>query len=196
MTMQMPDRFVYRGQRAEAIAISRRLEFSPARNLGIETISWITSNHRGFWCDYVIEEALVIQTLHLVTKDDRYPMLDGIHPEPVPEYVELFEKHIKPSHPSMHYAKLPMQYVGLNYMVDYTGSILMGVGIKEGGGNGRYHQVFELNFEDGILMQSTDITETWVKVHDEASGTTEDYWWQNKKNDYYYLVNYGLMGIP
>ena len=196
MTMQIPDRFVYRGQRAEAIAISRHIEFSPARNFDIQTFSWATSNHRGFWCDYVIEEALVIHTLHLVSKDDVYPVLDGIQAEPVPEYVVLFENHIKPHHPTTHHIGLPMQYVGLNYMVDYTGSILMGVGIKEGSRNERYQKVFELEFEDGILMQSTDITETWAKVHDKAAETTENYWWQKKENDYYDLINYGLMGIP
>lgn len=197
MTMQMPDRFVYRGQLAEAIAVSRKLAFSPARNFGIQTFSWATSNHRGFWCNYVIEEALVIHTLHLVSKDDVYPVIEGIQAEPVPEYVGLFENHIKPHHPTAHYAGLPMQYVGLNYVVDYSGSILIGLGIKEGSRIERYHQLLELEFEDGILMRSTDVTEKWAKVHDKASaGTTEDYWWQKKENDYYDLINYGLMGIP
>ena len=112
------------------------------------------------------------------------------------KYVELFENHIKPHRPTTHYIGLPMQYIGLNYIVDYTGSILLGVGIKEGSRNERYHQVFQLDFEDGILMQSTNITETWSKVHNKATGTSEDYWWQKKENDYYYLINYGLMGIP
>jgi hypothetical protein len=91
MTMQMMDSFSYRGERAETIAISRRFSFSPANNFGIAVTSWATSNYRGFWCDYSIDESLVINNLYLFSKDHLYPPVNGRKAEEIAEFRHLLD---------------------------------------------------------------------------------------------------------
>ena len=160
--MQMTDSFIFRSKRAEAIAISRRFEFSPFRDFGIETISWITSNHRGFRCDYVIDSELRIQNLYMVTMDDAYPTINGIQADPDPVWLEFFNTSLKPRYPTKQYSGLPMRYMNLNYTIDYTGLAVIGiVPDKANNGHDGYSQVIELRFENGVLMDSTDRSELW-----------------------------------
>ncbi len=192
MTIQMQDLFVYRGCEAHALAISKRFDFSPSRDFGIELwLSWSTANHRGFWCEYELGDEFLLRSLCLVSKDDAYPPLRGVQAEPVPIYLELFEKYIKQKSADQRYRGLPMQYPGLNYPIGYTGLILIGTGM-ETGSRRSYRQVLELSFEQGLLMETTDRTEMWEETQSETGESTIKPWWTEREHDYYYLINYGF----
>ena len=196
MSMQRPDTFTYKGEPAYAIAISQRFTFTPADNLGIETAGWATSNHRGFWCDYSIDEVLTIQNLYLFSHDHQYPLINGRQAEKIPEFVRLIlEVNANSRTPKRYDDGFPMQYMGIDYDVDYTGRIALGVKPSTNkSGERRYRRVYDLLFESGILLESTDITELWRSTVG-GEQTCSDYWWQQEENDYYYLINYRFMGL-
>ena len=163
MTTQMPDRFLCRRQPVSMIALRPRLTFSPLRDFGITTVDWITSNHRGFWCDYEIDDGLLLRNLYL--KSETYPTIAGIDAAPIPFYTKLFKDNNIDASP-------PMQYLGLDYLVDYTGDFVV-----------KGPSISELRFENGIIVDEVEISK-------ENSS-----WWADEKHSYFYQLNYGLMGI-
>lgn len=197
MTMQKLDTFMYRGVPAEAIAISRKFLFSPSYNFDIETTSWTTSNYRGFWCDYAIDEALVVKNLYLFSKNHQYPTINGKVAEEIPDFVGLLtELNKKARKPMLYHEGFPMQYMGINYECDYTGNIVLGVDPSQNKAGQRcYRKVYDLAFEVGILIESTDITEKWRLSINQKNKEASKYWWEDENHNYYYLINYGLMGV-
>lgn len=197
MTMQMMDSFSYRGERAEAIAISRRFSFSPANNFGIVAASWATSNSRGFWCDYSIDESLVINNLYLFSKDHLYPPINGRNAEEIPEFRHMLDDiNEKARTPKQYQDGFPMRYIGIDYDYEYSGRIVLGVDPKRSkSGRERYRKVIELVFDTGIVLETTDITEIWRQVDERNDKGRISYWWEQEDNDYSYLINYRFMGV-
>lgn len=197
MTMQMMDSFSYRGERAEAIAISRRISFSTANNLGIATASWATSNYRGFWCDYSIDESLVINNLYLFSKDHLYPPINGRNAEEIPEFHHMLNDINEKAHiPKQYQDGFPMQYIGIDYDYEYSGRIVLGVDPKRSkSGRERYRKVIELVFDKGVVLETTDITEIWRKEDEQNDKDLISYWWDQEENGYFYLINYSFMGV-
>ena len=192
MTMQKMDSFLYRGERAEAIAISQRFSFSPASHFDITTASWATSNHRGFWCDYSIDESLIINNLYLFSKDHLYPPINGRNAEEIPEFRHLLDDiNEKARTPKQYQDGFPMQYIGIDYDCDYSGKIVLGVDPKRNeSGRERYRKVIELVFDKGIVLDTIDITEIWWEVNGQHDKGSTSYWWEREDNNYFYLINY------
>ena len=197
MTMQMMDSFSYRGERAEAIAISRRFSFSPANNFGIAAASWATSNYRGFWCDSSIDESFVINNLYLFSKDHLYPPINGRDAEEIPEFRHMLDDINKKARiPKQYRDGLPMQYIGIDYDYEYSGRIVLGVDPKRSkSGRERYRKVMELTFDTGIVLETADITEIWRFVAERQDKGSLSYWWEQEENDYFHLINYSFMGV-
>ena len=171
---------------AKAFAFSDKIDFSPWKAFSLETVRWSTANHRGFWCDYKIEEKLIIINLHLVTKDLVYPPLMNVLAEEDPIYKEIrdrFGRNIP----------FPMQYSNIDYEVDYTGKMVLGIDFDRSQDD-RYKQVLELGFEHGILMDTIDITTIRKASKKKDIIAPDDIWWMKEKNDYYYRLNYGDWG--
>ena len=197
MTMQRMDSFSYLGERAEAIAISRRFSFSPANNFGIAAASWATSNYRGFWCNYSVDESLVINNLYLFSKDHLYPPINGKDAEEIPEFRHILDDINKKARiPKQYRDSFPMQYIGIDYEYEYSGRIVLGLNPKRNkSGLERYRKVIELVFENGMVLEATDITEHWRSSEERQGEATASYWWEQKDNDYFYLINFSFMGI-
>ena len=191
MTMQMLDSFIYKREPAEAIAISRRFSFTPLNTFGIETAPWATSNYRGFRCDYDIDESLVIKNLYLFSKNHSYPLINGNKAEEIPEYTSILSEINKKARvPKRYLDGFPMQYMGINYEYEYSGKIVLGVNPKRGVPEGeRYLKVVELCFVDGILTESSEITDLWRSANEQKEKKSTRYWWEEKENSYAYLVN-------
>ncbi len=196
MTMQRKDSFSYRGKHAEAIAINPRFLFTPAKAFGIATAAWATSNWRGFWCDYTVDEMFVLSNLYLFSKTHKYPDINGKKAEEIPEYVRILERVSPKAKEEGRYAEgFPMQYRGIDYLYEYSGRIVLGVEPAQNKvGEKKYQKVYELLFEEGILIEKADITSTWRAVTDNQAGRTEEYWWESQDNNYSELINYALMG--
>lgn len=191
MTMQMTDSFIYKREPAEAIAISRRFSFTPFNTFGIETAPWATSNYRGFRCDYDIDESLVIKNLYLFSKNHSYPLINGNKAEEIPEYTSILSEINKKARvPKRYLDGFPMQYMGINYEYEYSGKIVLCVNPKRGVPAGeRYLKVVELCFVDGILTESSEITDLWRSANEQKEKKSTRYWWEEKENSYAYLVN-------
>jgi len=56
-------------------------------------------------------------------------------------------------------------------------------------------KVIELVFENGMVLEATDITEHWRSSEERQGEATASYWWEQKDNDYFYLINFSFMGI-
>lgn len=197
MTNQIPDKFVYCGDPAEAIAISKRFSFSPAKDFGIETMPWGTSNYRGFWCDYSIDEFFIIENLYLTSKNHSYPLINGQTANMIPELIPLYESiNINLHTPIQYEDGFPMQYLGINYLFEYSGKIVIGIRPSYSkSGRQRYKKVLELQFATGILVEKTDITEIWKSIENDQENESIHYWWQQECCNYYHLVNYSFMGL-
>lgn len=196
MTMQMTDSFIYKREPAEAIAISRRFSFTPFNTFGIETAPWATSNYRGFRCDYDIDASLVIKNLYLFSKNHSYPLINGQKAEEIPEYTSILsEINKKTRAPKRYRDGFPMQYIGINYAYKYSGNIVLGLNPESGMSRcERYLKVVELCFADGILTESSEITDLWRSANEQKEKDSTRYWWEEKENDYVYLINLGFMG--
>ncbi len=197
MTMQIRDSFSYHGERAEAIAISKRFHFTPTGAFGIKTSSWATSNYRGFWCDYIIDDSLIIKNLYLFSENHAYPPINGKSAVELPEFSNMLEDiNRKTRAPRQYCEGFPMQYLGINYAVDYTGMIVLGVDPKPNKrGDKRYRQVLELTFEEGILLDTADITQTWRKAISPDNTDVAEHWWEKEEYSYFMLINYSFMGL-
>lgn len=195
--MQHLDTFSYKGEHAEAIAISERFRFNPTSSFGIETSSWATSNYRGFWCDYVIDEVLIIQNLYVFSKNQAYPSINGVQAEHIPEFVRLLLSINSGTSQKRKYSDgFPMQYKDINFEINYTGKIAIGTVPKPNkAGETRYRQVLELTFEEGVLLETADITQEWKETITSNRISTAEYWWAREENDYFRLINYGFMGL-
>lgn len=197
MTMQMLDSFLYKGKRAEAIAISHRVAFTPEKHFGLATVAWGTSNYRGFWCDFDIEEKFVLSNLYLFSKTHDYPAINGKKAENIPEFVRILEQINSKAKEERRYTDgFPMQYRGIDYIYEYSGRIVFGIEpVQNKSGKERYQEVRELLFDKGALIDEEDITAPWNAVCEKQEGQPEDYWWEAKDNNYFDLMNYAFMGM-
>lgn len=197
MTMQMMDNFIYRGKRAEAIAISRRFTFTPAYNFGINTVAWSTENYRGFRCDYVLDELFTVRNIYLFSKNRNYPVINGQNPKEIPEFIKTFESiNISSKEKKKYIDVFPMQYKNIDYVYEYTGKILLGIEPSANKlGQDRYQKVYELEYKNGLLDSQVDITKQWKDVCLKESGEPEEYWWESESTNYFHLINYTFMGI-
>ena len=187
--MQMLDVFTFQGERVEAIAISQRFDFSPKRNFGIETEPWMTANSRGFWCDYSIDKAFLVQNLYLFSRDRIYPPIRKIQAEPIPEYEEVAKSVGKSGFG-------PRQYIGINYNTGYSGAIVIGVEpVRKRREPEQYCRVLELRYRCGFLSETKDITDLWREARQEDGKSDAEYWWMKKTNNYFYLINFAFMGL-
>ena len=195
--MQISDTFTYKGEQANAIALNRRLPFSPASNFGIATAAWATSNYRGFWCDYSIDETLKVKNLYLFSRDHSYPSINGQAAEKIPEFVKLILRiNAEARTPWCYDDGFPMRYMDINCDVEYSGRIAIGVKPSSSkSGKRSYKRVYDLLFDSGILIEFTDITDIWKSADSCAGSNPGTCWWMERENDYYYLLNYRFMGI-
>ena len=193
MTMQRLDSFTYQGKTAKAIAISRRFSFTPDNNLGIKVTPCETCNWRGFWCDYCLDTSFIVKNVYLFAKNQDNTLLFGKKGKELPEYKSLLKVLNEKRKEHLKYTNgFPSMYENINYLFEYTGNIVIGVDFdSQKHGAERYECVYELEYMEGILVQQSDITDKWKNVNEKEV----KYWWQEKENDYFYLINYSYMGI-
>ena len=193
MTMQRLDSFTYQDRPAEAISISRRFSFTPKNNFGIIVTPCETSNWRGFWCDYCIDTSFIIKNIYIFAKNLDGLQLFGKNPKEIPEYKNLLDKINEKRKDSLKYSNgFPMMYEDINYLFKYTGQIVLGINPNtKKYDTERYEKVYEMDYKEGILVQQKDITAIWKTANENET----KFWWQEEKNEYFYLINYSFMGI-
>ncbi|MDO4837648.1 MAG: hypothetical protein Q4B32_04570 [Clostridia bacterium] len=146
MTAQIADEYKVSGKKYEIIAMSAPVTFDPS-DYGFHPTAPHTACWRGYWCDYkVTSKQLMLDKLHIYCGDDCYPVFRGVTPQNDPV-----------GGGSM---KL---YKGLNQLVDYDGSLVLGRGfinryyIHMGFQRAwAYEEVKELVFEHGMVVRTVD----------------------------------------
>lgn len=190
MTMQIRDSFSFQNKECEAIALSRKLKIFPKLDFGVKTSAFSTSNYRGFHCDYVIDGELIVKNLYIYSEHNDYPIINNVRAVPDPFWVDIRKKTGKERLP------VPVIYYGINFKDKYSGKMLIGIGLHPDlHKSQRYDQILELEFSEGVLQNSDDISglwKAWAKEQKEGEG---GYWWTYEDNSYHNLLNYSLMGL-
>lgn len=152
MTAQIGDRFRYKRNEYSIVAISHPLEFKP-ENYGITPEFFSTACWAGFWCEYRIsEKGIVLENLFVNSKDDYYPIINGVSPvvgkEGSKKYFEYMGHHC---------------YRGVNIKMPYTGKIVVGkdfmqeyyihMGYQRAWS---YKVLKEFVFKEGVLREVVD----------------------------------------
>ena len=163
MTAQVGDKIRNLDSRFNVWALSTPIEFSP-EVFGIVPGVLSTACWRGFWCEYEIKEGhFSLKTLYVNSKDDNYPVINGILPllEPYPEakMLNYMGHHIYKD------INVPIKYTGKIIAVD--GFIMDYIGFEH---LRSFEKVMEWTFEDGRFESAIDlsnvIAEFRTELHD------------------------------
>ena len=167
MTAQIGDIYKYRNQEYTIVAFSSPIWFDP-QNFGLEPNMSSTACWRGYWCEYVIGDGvLLLQNLYLYNADNKYPPFYGVEVSPQEfenyEYYTLNDGKIRKDIRPAHFGH--RVYRDVNMLIPYTGKILLGNGfmneyyIHMGFQQGwAYENLIELSFEKGVLSECNDLS--------------------------------------
>ena len=166
MTAQIGDIYKINDKRYSLVARSGNVVFDP-KSYGLEPHARCTACYRGYWCEYtILEEELILQNLFIFNKDEHYPPFNGVEVTP-PEFNEYDcdagkgkrKKVTLPAHLGHRV------YRDVNLTIPFSGKILLGsdfmqeyyihMGYQRGWG---YKKLIELVFDEGLLMESCDMS--------------------------------------
>lgn len=151
MTAQIEDKYLFGDKEYTAVALSDPVGFDP-RDYGLKPHFAATACYRGFWCDYSIEEdMLVLKNLYIYNRDGDYPAVNGreVSPQQFTE-VKVSRAGVKGSKSIV---EIPLylghrKYENVDMVIDYTGRMLLA---SEDG------ELKEAVFCDGILIQAGEM---------------------------------------
>ena len=168
MTAQIGDIYKYQSKEYDMVALSMPLPFHP-KNYGLEPHASCTACYRGYWCEYEISDELALKDLYLFNIDGNYPPLNGVDISP-PEFVECktYAGSGKGWVNAMRPAYLGHRvYKDVHLPINHTGRVLLGrKSVPTYHIHGvwdtpwQYTDLQEFVFEDGILMDIIDQSET------------------------------------
>ena len=149
MTLQAPDRFVFREQEVEILCFSGDRIFHPA-DYGLRAAWSSTACYRGFVCHFYVDDFLWLRQL-FINIHEPVEILGGLPCD------DEDEKRLG----GYVYKQIPNP-------VPFTGGILVGRG-----STGRYvplvqrsSEVYELSFESGKLVEATDQSTNVRRMHE------------------------------
>lgn len=189
MTKQIQDTIIFNGKSFNILALSSDLDFSPAKEFGLDLTMWGTANYRGFWCEYIIEnKKFSIHTMTVYTKSGQYPTIHSVNPIPEKRAYDL-SKRVNFRIP------IPWQYKNLDYSYIFTGKLV--IEIQE---NEIYYSkklvniVLELEIDQGVLISVNDISKLWLQFQQHHL-PKYSYWWQDPEKSYEQFINFrSIMG--
>ena len=168
MTAQIGDKFYYKGNRYEYVAIDNKIDFHPS-DVGLTPLGGCTCCWRGHWCEYeILPEGLYLENLFICTKDDVYPEVGGV--KILDEKARMGCSIYKNLHRKMPFSgKIA---VGCNFLWEYYIH----------GGYQRawaYETLLEFEFSQGRLI--------CVKDHSEMGKQIRE---QKKETNYFHVPNW------
>ncbi len=148
MTAQIADKYYYKDETYDIIALSAPVYFQP-EEYGLKPVAKCTACWRGHWCEFeVTYTGLLLQTLNISCANNEYPDLFGVKAEKVKDFF------------------CDAKYDNLNHPIEYDGSIVIGrdfirdyyvhMGFQQAWA---YEEVYELVFENGILVKEVNHSE-------------------------------------
>ena len=153
MTAQIPDSIVYCGKKYTYIKSSNDFGFNP-EDFGVKPMSFITSNWRGFFCDYLVdcnEGMLYLEKLTISGGSKKLTALLGRYRTGSSNYGNVYD--------------------GIKIKMKYTGKLLLGRefinkyyvhgGFQE---SFAYKKVIELIFSEGKMIEAIDHSD-YVEKH-------------------------------
>lgn len=137
------------GKEYTAVALSEPVGFDP-RDYGLEPQFVATACYRGYWCDYSIEDdMLVLKNLYIYNGEGDYPVFQGkeVLPQQFTE-TKVSRARVKGARSIM---EIPLylghrKYEDVDMVIDYTGRIILGR-------DGEHGEKIELVFSDGVLTE-------------------------------------------
>ena len=189
MTKQIQDTIIFNGKSFNILALSCDLDFSPAKEFGVDLTMWRTANYRGFWCEYIImNRKFLIHTMTVYTKNGQYPTIHSVNPMPEKRAYDL-SKTVNFRIP------IPWQYKDLDYPYFYSGKLV--IEIQENVINYSeklVNSVLELEIDQGILISVNDISKLWLQFQQHIL-PKYSYLWQNPEKSYEQFIDFrSIMG--
>ncbi len=159
-------------------AVSQYIDFDPTK-YGFKPYGNTTACWRGFWCDYAVEDGvLLMKRLYINTEDGVYPDFNGVSPV-LPQTPDKDAKGIQITTFSnimgmaVYEANMPMHYNGRMLLGrKQVFSMNMGYAQPE-----YFAELLELVFEDGILQEANDQSE----IDAQAQDNEDRRWWIRKR---------------
>lgn len=171
MTQQVSDIFEYNEQGYELACLppDTYVIFDP-KDYGLEPKMVTTNCGRGYWCEYAIEDyMLILKRLHIHTKGEVYPDLNGVHAI-LPTPIDLNAKGIQRTTMDnmMHLAIYEP-----NMLVPYNSRLLLGrdfmfnkykyCGFFSTWG---YRELLELVLENGFIKEVIDHSKVAAQIRE------------------------------
>lgn len=170
MTNQIPDELWHENESYVILQGPAKLGFDPI-DYAMWPIGLSTANHRGYWCDYAVADGgmLTLEKLSINSRAGYYPPINGVKPS-APRLVKAkmerwngkgFETVVEDvlSNRGYHF------YDNLRLALRYSGRIMLGRTREAWLCTGylfppvwAFREVFELAFEDGLLVDAADIS--------------------------------------
>ena len=182
MTAQIGDTYKYKNKDYSIVAMSSPLIFNP-NDYGLTPAGVTTACWKGYWCEYSIEEnsALLLKNLFIHEKDDIYPPINGVAVSPL-EYIKekaYTSKGIEIITSDKYFGH--RVYEEVNLPISYNGRILAGndfiqdyyihMGYQR---SWAYRTLLEFVFDEGILIECNDYSETAQKQREMIDATEPD----------------------
>ena len=172
MTAQIGDIYRYNNMEYSIVAMSSPMIFDP-RDYGLTPVWATTACWNGYWCEYSIEEnsSLLLKNLFIHNQDDQYPPINGVSVSP-PEYVNRVVFSLERGWETITTYNYdgPRVYREVNLPIPYSGRILVGndfipdyyihMGYQR---SWAYKTLLEFVFEEGLLIERNDYSETAKK---------------------------------
>ncbi|MDO5293417.1 MAG: hypothetical protein Q4F05_11780 [bacterium] len=170
MTAQQPDSYFYQSEKYSYIASKGKhisATFHPG-DYGITPASICTNCYAGYFCEFqVLHGKLLLQTLQINSKENKYPAINGVLP---------LLPNDAPGYQGYHV------YENLTLPMDYTGSLILGKGflnkyyIHTGFQHAwSYKNVIELIFKDGQLVEQHDYSDLIERLRQEKALEIQTY---------------------
>lgn len=148
MSQQITDPFIGEGENWTFLGADNVYDLFDPEAFGLKPEALHTACWKGFVVTFSVESSeLFLKNLLVNTENDVYPDINGVHAEE--------------SGMSLH------EYKNLNIKLNYSGTIIVGQEFKEEfigrafTGPHSYSKTYELEFEEGILLDSKDISGTY-----------------------------------
>ncbi len=162
MTAQISDTFTYQGSDYSIVALSSEQGLFDPEDYGLHPNAIETCCWAGFWCEFEISDALYLQRLAVHCGDGNYPDICG-RSVSIRSGVSS-EQNIAAAY---RFGDTGYRfYENIKLKIPYTGKILAGSGfihqyyIHMGFQRAyAYRKLLEFEFEDGILIRTTDLSD-------------------------------------
>ena len=149
MSEQVKDPFIWNNKKWDFIGAENVYSLFNPERFGLSPDSHNTACHKGFIIQFkVVDDELILDELLVYCKNNIYPPINDVFPVEGDMRMKLYKNiNLK-----LEYSGVIM--IGTNMLPEYYGRAFTGAH--------SYEKVYELSFEEGILLESKDTSGSYM----------------------------------